>query len=154
MPAAWREIGQSAITVHTATSAWSFTTMEAAVTSDEPIRVKSIFLNGVYSVDQATEVNSQFGLAGIALMKFPDTVSTPDPDFVEGNSGSIDRQIFKWRFLWAVGQNNPVLWTLKFRAINVKPGEKLLLGTRIQQESGASLNHRLSMAWRYWKSTD
>lgn len=153
MPA-WREIGQSEAILQTSFNAWDLKTMEAVVTSDEPVRVKGIFINGMYSIDQTTEVNSQFGLVAVALMKFPDTVTTPDPDFVEGNSGSVDRQIFKWRYIWASGQNNPVIWTMKFRAINVKPGEKLLLGMRVQRESGATINHRLNLSWRYWKSTD
>ncbi len=138
------------LTVHTSTLAWDFDTLVAEVTSGDVSRVKNIMIRGVYSIDQASEVNSQHGLAAIALMRFPDTVSTPDPDIGESAGAGVDRQISHWRTVWATGQNNPVLWTMKFRAINVKPGEKLILGTRIQSESGASLNHRLHMHVRLW----
>lgn len=149
------EQADNVVSILTATNVWDVDdVIETPNTSGETVRVKGFFLNGMYSIDQSTEVNSQHGLAAVALMRFPDTVSTPDPDFVEGNGGSIDRQIFKWRTIWTSGQNNPVLFTMKFRAVNVKPGEKLIVATRILRESGASLNHRLHLAWRYWKSTD
>ncbi len=123
-----------------------------AVTSDDKVRLKNIMLQGTYSVDQSTEANSQYGLLAVALMRFPDTVSTPDPDFLEAAGASgIDRQIFKWRTIWASGQNNPVLWSMRFKAVNVNPGQKLYLGARILVESSSSLNHRVNTALRWWQ---
>ncbi len=146
------ERGSRAIVLLTAVGAWTFHELSAAVTSADKVRLKNIMLTGTYSIDQASEVNSQHGLVGIALMRFPDTVSTPDPDFLESALASgIDRQIFKWRTVWAQGQNNPVLWSMRFKAVNVNPGQKLLLGLRVVAESGASLNHRLNTALRWWQ---
>lgn len=138
--------------VITSVSAWDFKTIAAAVTSADKIRIKNIMIQGVYEIDQTTEVNTQYGLIGLCMMRFPDTVSTPDPDFLEASSSSgLDRQIFKWRYVWASGQNNPVLWTMKFKAINCNPGQKVILGTRVLVESGTSLNHRVHIAGRHWQ---
>ncbi len=146
------ERGREGIVTQTAPSAWNLDTLVAVVTSADMTRVKNILIQGVYSIDQSTEANSQFGLAALVLMKFPDGVSTPDPDLVEGGGVTgVDRQIFKWRYIWTAGQNNPVLFTMRFRAINVKPGEKLILGKRIQQEGGVSLNHRFNTTARWWQ---
>ncbi len=149
---AFSERGARTVPVATAVGVWAFFEIAAAVTSADKVRLKNIMLQGTYSVDQSTEVNSQFGLGAVAMMRFPDTVSTPDPDFLEvGAPSGIDRQIFKWRTIWATGQNNPVLWTMRFKAVNVNPGQVLLIGTRVLLESGTSLNHRFNIALRWWQ---
>ncbi len=138
--------------VLTSVGTWDLFTMLTVVTSADMVRVKNIMLTGIYNVDQTTEVNTQFGHMLVALFKFPDTVSTPDPGFDTGGTMSgLDRQIFKWRTIWSAGQNNPVLWSMKFRAINVKPGETLYLGTRALVESGTSINHRMHTGLRWWQ---
>ncbi len=135
----------------TAVSIWNLTTWLTPQTSGDPIRVKNINIMGSYQIDQTTEVNSQFGCVAIALMRFPDSVSTPDPDFVETGVSGVDRQIFKWRYIWTGGQNNPVLWTMRFKAVNVNPGQTLIMGIRVLVESGANLNHRVQIASRWWQ---
>ncbi len=145
------ERGREDIVTLTATKVWDNDPIVTVNTSDDMVRVKNILIQGVYSIDQASEVNSQFGLAVITLHKFPDGVGTPDPDLVESGISGVDRQIFKWRYIWTTGQNNPVLFTMRFRAINVKPGEVLRIAKRVQNESGASLNHRMNTAARWWQ---
>ncbi len=135
----------------TSTLAWDLDVIVAAVTSADMVRVKNLQLSGSYQIDQTTEVNSQIGCVSVALMRFPDTVTTPDPDYPDGSTAGVDRQIVKWRTIWTGGQNNPVLWTMRFRAVNVKPGVKLLIGLRVSFESGASLNHRVQVASRWWQ---
>ncbi len=146
------ERGLRDIGLQTAPSVWDFTIIAEPLTSGETVRLKNIQLQGVYSIDQSSEVNSQFGLMAVALLRFPDTVATPDPDFLESAGiAGLDRQIFKWRTIWATGQNNPVLWTMRFKAVNVMPGVKLLLGTRVLAESGVGINHRINTALRWWQ---
>lgn len=145
------ERGRVEQVTHSAVSAWSHDEIVTAVTSADKIRVKGLQLLGSYQIDQTTEVNSQIGCVMVALMRFPDTVSTPDPGAPEGAVSGVDRQIFKWRYIWTGGQNNPVLWTLRFKAINVNPGQKLLISSQVVFESGTSINHRIQIASRWWQ---
>lgn len=147
---AFKERGKTDAVNITAASVWDLDEWYSVGTSLNPYRIKNISIQGVYSIDQATEANSQYGTIIAALMRFPDTVSTPDPDIVESGVGGVDRQIFKWRFVHGHGQNNPVLWSMRFKAVNVNPGQKLLFGLRVKQESGVSLNHRIQVASRWW----
>ncbi len=150
--ASFTERGRVDAVTLTATDVWDLDTLIAAATSVDKFRVKNIMITGIYQIDQASEVNAQFGIAAIALFRFPDTVSTPDPDLVEGlGVAGVDRQIFKWRFLHTAGQNNPVLFSMRFRAVNVNPGQVLILGKRILTESGASVNHRINTTTRWWQ---
>ncbi len=148
---AFQERGRVDVATLTAASAWDLDTWLTPGTSGDPIRLKNINLLGSYQIDQASEVNSQFGCVAVVLMRFPDTVTTPDPDFVESGISGVDRQIFKWRYIWTGGQNNPVLWTMRFKAVNVNPGQKLVYGIRVMSESGASVNHRVQTASRWWQ---
>ncbi len=147
---AFKEKGRDVIDTLTSLGAWQIRDLETVVTSSSKFKVRNLFVRGTYNIDQTTEVNSQHGLLIFALWRFPDTVTTPDPDIVEGNSGGIDRQILAWRYVWASGQNNPVLWTFKYRAVNINPGQKLSVGVKAQRESGTSINHRVNWAMTYW----
>lgn len=146
--------GQDAVATVTSPLVWTLQSIKSVATSGDRLRLKNFFVRGVYSIDQASEVNLQHGLLFIGLLRFPDTVSTPDPDAVEGGSGSVDHGFAVHRTVWAQGQNNPVLWTMRFRAINVNPGQKLFLAHRIQLESGASLNHRVFTSSSWFESDD
>ncbi len=148
---AFQERGRVKTLTLTAPSVWDFDEWSNPGTSGDPVRIKNINIMGIYTIDQTTEVNSQKGAIAVCLLRFPDGVSTPDPDFVESGVSGVDRQIFKWRYVWTAGQNNPVLFTMRFKAINVNPGQLLLLGTRVMNESGASLNHRVGYASRWWQ---
>lgn len=150
--ASFTERGRIDAVTITAVDTWDLDQLVTSATSVDKFRIKNLMITGIYQIDQTTEVNAQFGIAALCLMRFPDTVSTPDPDFVEGlGVAGVDRQIFKWRFLHTAGQNNPVLFSMRFRAINVNPGQTLFLGKRVLTESGASINHRINTTTRWWQ---
>ncbi len=140
--------------IHTQTFAWDFETIATVVTSGDRLRLRNLQINGIYWVDQTTEVNTQTGTMILALMRFPDTVSSPNPDFVNGTGGGVDRQIKIWKPIFTAGQNNPVLFSMRFRAINCSPGQKIQIATRAIRESSTSINHRLEYMYRWWQSDD
>jgi len=145
----WNINAQSLTTV----SAWSFITLASVTSAADKLRVKGVFIKGIYWVQQTTEVVTQYGSLGVALLRFPDTVSTPDPDWALSGAAP-DSQILNPMVIHAAGQNNPVLFTFKYRALNVRPGEKMYLALRPLQESGASINHRVNLAAQWVQSDD
>jgi hypothetical protein len=140
----------------TATQAWDLTTLVAVGSSGDKTRVKGFFMKGMYWVNQASEVVTQYGTIGICLMRFPDTVSSPDPDWLFGSlqNSAPDAQILSPMLVHSGGQNNPVLFTYKYRAINVSPGQNLYLGLYVFQESGASINHQIQIGAQWVESND
>ncbi len=140
----------------TATTSWNLTPIETVTSSGDTIRLKAFFMKGMYWVNQATEVVTQYGSIGVCLMRFPDTVTTPDPDwaFTEGTAESPDAQILSPMIVHSGGQNNPVLFTYRYRAINIRPGQKLWLGLYAFQESGPSINHQVQIGAQWIRSDD
>ncbi len=140
----------------TSTLAWNLTVIKTTLSSEDTARIKGFRLKGMYWVNQATEVVTQYGTIGICLMRFPDTVTTPDPDWAAGEpaASSPDAQILSPMIIHSGGQNNPVLFSYNYRAINVRPGQKLWLGLYAFQESGSSINHQVSHASQWVESDD
>ncbi len=146
----WEQIGATGNSVHTATGSWILLPLESVTFSGDRQRVRGIVMKGTYSIDQTTEANSQSGLIIVGLMRFPRD-ATPNPTV--GQSG-VDQTVFTWRYIWSVGQNNPVHFTMRWPRINVRPGFKLDFGSIVKSEVGSALNHRLNVAINYWRSDD
>lgn len=146
----WKQHLVEEIVDVTVPDTWDHTTLVTTVTTESTKKFKNLFIRGIYSVDQSSEVLTQFGLMVLTIQLWPDTVTTPDPDWTKGQTGGIDRQIKSFKHVWAYGNNNPTLFTFRYRAINVKPGEKLLISAYVPDESGTSLNHRIRLGGNYW----
>ncbi len=140
--------------VLTSPDTWNLTTLKSVASSADKTRIKGIYIKGIYWVSQATEVNTQYGSLGIALMRFPDTVATPAPEWAAAGSTSPDAGVLNPMFILTAGQNNPVLFTYKYRAINIRPGEKLYLGLYVHDESGTSINHYVNLGYQWVESDD
>ncbi len=134
-------------------STWDLHTLETITTAGDLTRVKNLFLRGMYWVTHATESNEHFGVLYAAMLLFPDTVTTPDPDDI-GNGLATDRQLKGGRFVIAAGQNNPTVFSFQYRAINVKPGFKLYLATQAVAEANTGITHRYEFAGNYWRNDD
>lgn len=152
MALAWKDEVYRYTTSHTALKAWDFDTILTVTTAAERVRVKNLFLRGTFSLDQATESNAQRSTCYVSLLLFPDTVTTPDPDDISAGA-SIDRQLKGGRFVLASGQNNPTLFTFKYRAINVNPGQKLVFATQVVAESDGNVSNRIELMGTFWRSS-
>ncbi len=120
--------------------------------SGERKRIRNIFVRGVYWVDQATEVNTQYGTIIVGLARFPEPNATPSPGFTEGTG--VGSQLKTWTYVLTAGQNNPTIFSLRYRAINIKSEETLWLLTRAESESSTAINHRVNVAGVWWESND
>lgn len=141
--------------VQTTTLSWDFDQVYGASTASNKVRLRNIFIRGVYWVSQTTEANTQYGTMGLGILRFPDTVSTPDPDWNPNAFGNgIDAQILNPRTILAAGENNPVLFSYSYKALNCRPGQKVLIGSYVLDESGNSINHYLNMTVSYWISDE
>ncbi len=135
---------------HTVLDTWVNTTVVSVGDSADELKVKNLMMRGLFWVDQGTEVNTQYGGVAVALYRISDQVGTPDMDI---GSGGIDRML-RLQYVLSAGQNNPVLFTLQYRAVNVKPGIKLMLSTQAKLESSTDINHRVQIMGTYWSSDD
>ncbi len=136
---------------HTDLDTWVNTTLIAVGPSNDRLKMKNLTLRGSYSIDQSTESNTQFGAVVIALYRISDQVATPDVDIA---STGIERRILKMMYVITGGENNPVIFSLHYRAVNVRPGEKLMLSSQAKLESTSVINHRVNMIGSHWTSDD
>lgn len=136
---------------HSSVDTYVYQTMISVTNSQDRVRMRNLNLRCLYWVSQATEVNTQYGSIGMVLMLYPDIVSSPVPDFT---ASGIDRQIKRIANVVAAGQNNPVLFSFSYRAINVNPGQKLVLATMAKEESSTNIVHHVVYQGQYWVSDD
>lgn len=136
---------------HTSLDSWSTQQLVSVTNSEDRIKTRNLSLRGMYWIDQTTEVNTQYGAVAVALLRVPDSLTSPSPDVA---TVGIDRMIKKLIIVLAAGQNNPVLFSFNYRAINVGPGETLLIASSAKQESTTGVNHRVNLAGTIWQSDD
>ncbi len=139
--------------VHGTPDTWAVKSIVAVLTNADTLRVKNLFLRGFYSVSQPTEDNAQGGTIFFSLYLATDQIATPDPGDPTDGLG-LDFSLKGGRFVLASGQNNPVLFQFRYRAINVKPGMNLYLVQQIVRETHAGLLHHVQVAGDFWQSND
>ncbi len=135
---------------HTVLDTWVNTTVRSVASAEDRLKIKNLSMRGIFWVSQSSEVNTQFGAIVLALYRISEQVGTPDMD-VDGSG--IDK-LMKIQYVYAAGQNNPVLFSLFYKAVNLAPGIKLMLSTQAKAESSTAIVHHVQMIGSLWETND